>query len=166
MFSKITVLARAFLFLAALSFLAASGCTKKAEGPEDPKRRLHEYISQSFAIRGPQDRAQLVSYLTGDARTRLESWSDEQFRVAFVDTKRTFVKLAFKEIKTVSPTEVGITYELSYQSTYADAQGKGHDAKITNRKLAQLVQKDNQWYISDVRNIKELVEYKDEMSLP
>jgi hypothetical protein len=146
---------------------AASGaCTKKSEGPEDPKRRLHEYISQSFAIRGPQDRAQLSSYLTGDAKERLDRWSDEQFREAFVDAKRQFIKLSFKEIKPVSADEVGITYELTYQTSYTDGQGKPHDAKITNRKLAQLAQKNKQWYIADVRNIKELVEYKDEMSLP
>lgn len=157
----------ALLLLGSLAWLAVLGaCTPKQEGQDDPKRRLNEYISQSFAIKAPQDRAQLASYLTGDAKTRLESWSDEQFRQAFMDSKRQFVKLAFKEVKPVSADEVSITYELTYQSNYADAQGKAHDAKITNRKLAQMIHEKNQWFITEVRNIKELVEYKNEMSLP
>jgi hypothetical protein len=152
-----------------IGLLALLGaCTPKQEGQDDPKRRLNEYISQGFAVKNPQDRVQLLSYLTGDAKTRLESWSDEQFRQAFVDSKRQFIRLAFKELKPVSADEVGITYELTYQADYADPEGiahGSHGAKITNRKLAQLVRQNGQWFISDVRNIREVVEYKDEMDL-
>jgi hypothetical protein len=143
-----------------------TACTTVPESADDPKHRLNEYISQSFAIKGAADRAVLAGYLTGEAKSRIQSWSDEQFRQAFMDAKRQFVKLAFKEEKTVSPTEMGITYELTYQTNYADAQGKSHDAKVTNMKLAQMVRENGKWLISDVRNIKELVEYKNEMSLP
>lgn len=156
----------AIAILAAALLASFTGCTHKAEGPEDPQRRLNEYISQSFAVKGPEDRARLAGFLTGDAKTRLESWSDDQFRQAFVESKRQFVKLAFKEQKSVSADEVSVTYELSYHDNHVDAQGKPHDAKITNRKLAQMVRKDGQWLIQEVRNIKELVEYKNEMSLP
>lgn len=149
------------LQLVALSF---SACTPK-QGADDPRGRLNAYISQTFAVKGPQDRKDLAAYLTGEARDRIESWSDEQFRQAFVDSKRQFVKLAFKEQKSVSPDETSITYEITYQSNYVDAQGKAHDARVTNRKLAQMVRKDGKWYISDVRNIKELVEYKNELTL-
>jgi hypothetical protein len=150
--------------LCSVSLLGA--CTPRQEGADDPKQRLNEYISRSFAVAGPQDRATLASYLTGEAKTRIQGWSDEQFRQAFIDSKRQFIKLAFKEMKAVSAKEVNITYELSYQSNYSDAQGKPHDAKVTNRKLAQMVRENDQWMIADVRNIKELVEYKNEMSLP
>ena len=146
--------------------VTGSACTPKQTAVDDPKHRLNEYISQSFAIKSPQDRGILAGYLTGDAKARIQSWSDEQFRQAFMDSKRQFLKLAFKEEKTVSANEVGVTYELSYQSAYSDAQGKNHDAKITNKKLAQMVRENGKWFISDVRNIKELVEYKNEMSLP
>jgi hypothetical protein len=139
-------------------------CTPKQEGQDDPKRRLNEYISQGFAVKSPQDKAQLLSYLTGEAKTRLESWSEEQFRHAFIDSKRQFIKLAFKELKPVSADEVSITYELTYSADYAD-EGESRNAKITNRKLAQLVHQGGQWYIGEVRNIKEVVEYKEEMSL-
>lgn len=162
MFSNTIRIGGAILLMITLS----SACTRKPEGADDPKRRLNEYISESFAVRGPQDRARLSAYLEGEAKARLDSWSDEQFRQAFVDAKRKFIKLAFKEAKTVSDQEVGITYELTYQIGTPDGQGKEHDAKITNRKLAQMIRRGDQWYISEVRNIKELVEYQNELSLP
>jgi hypothetical protein len=162
MFSKTIRFCGALLLLFALN----TACTRKPEGSDDPKHRLNEYISESFAVRGPQDRARLSAYLEGEAKSRLDSWSDEQFRQAFVDAKRKFVKLAFKEAKAVSDQEVGITYELTYLTGTQDAQGKAHDAKVTNRKLAQMIRRGDQWYISEVRNIKELVEYQNELSLP
>jgi hypothetical protein len=157
----------ASLGLAGVLVLAGlSACTPHQEGQDDPKRRLNDYISESFAVKSPQDRNQLLGYLTGDAKTRLASWSDEQFREAFMDSKRQFLKLAFKEMKPVSANEVSITYEITYQTNRTGADNKPHDTKITNKKLAQMVHQENKWLISDVRNIKELVEYKDEMSLP
>jgi hypothetical protein len=137
------------------------GCTQKSENSNDPKQRLKEYISKSFSVRTVQDRAELLTYLTGSAKTRLGAWSDEQFREAFIDSKRQFIKLSFPETKSVSPIEAHITYEL----TYLD-QGKGKDAKVMNKKLCSLVQQQGQWMITEVRNIKELIEYRNEMSLP
>jgi hypothetical protein len=143
------------------SLLLAASCTRSGQAPDDPKRRLTEYISHSFAVKDAGDRARLADYLTGDARARLTSWSDEQFRQAFIESRRQFIKLAFREVKPLSPTSVNITYEL----TYLD-QGKGRDAKVTNKKLCQMTFDKGKWLISDVRNIKELVEYRNEMSLP
>ena len=141
-----------------LSLFLFSACTQKADSGDDPKRRLNDYISQSFAVKGPQDRKELAAFLTGDAKTRIESWSDDQFMQAFVESKRQFIKLAFKELKATSADEVNITYELTYQNP--------HDSRVTNRKLAQLLRQNGKWYIGDVRNLKELVEYKNELSLP
>ena len=140
--------------------LAAAGCSGGKQGPDDPKHRLNEYISKSFGVKGVEDRSALASYLTGQAKIRLYAWSDEQFRQAFVDSKRQFIKLVFTETKPVSSDEVSITYELSYID-----QGRGHDAKVTNRKLAQMVRENGKWMIRDVSNIKEMVEYRNEMSL-
>lgn len=152
------------LLMCALVALA-TGCSSKQDGQGDPKRRLNEYISQGFAVSGTQDRMRLISYLTGEAKTRLESWSDEQFRQAFIDSKRQFLKLAFKEVKNESPDQVGITYELTYQADYKDIDGSRHDAKITNRRLAQMKRENGQWFIGEVRNIREVVEYKNEMEI-
>lgn len=144
-----------------LALASVTACTAGREGSGDPKRRLEEYISRSFAVKGVEDREVLSGYLTGQAKTRLMAWSDDQFRQAFIDSKRQFVKLAPMEVKQVSPSEVSITYEL----TYLD-QGRGHDAKVTNKKLCQMVLDQGRWMVKEVNNIKELVEYRNEMSLP
>lgn len=146
-----------FLFLAA----AASACSSGTRSAHDPKQTLTEYISKSFAVREAADRKDLAEYLTGDAKNRLFAWSDEQFSEAFVESKRQFVKLAFHEVKSPTPQQAHITYEL----TYMDSR-KGADMKVTNKKLCQLIQQNGRWYISEVKNIKELIEYRNEMSLP
>ena len=141
--------------------LGLSACKQAQEGANDPKGRLQSYISKSFSVKKPEEKNELMGFLSGDARMRLASWSDEQFREAFVDAKREFVKLQFREVKPVSKTEVNITYELTYMD-----QAKAKDAKITNRKLCRMVLEEGSWRISEVKNIKELIEYKNEMSLP
>jgi hypothetical protein len=67
----------------------------------------------------------------------------------------------FSEVRNPSPQDAMITYEL----TYLD-QSKGHDAKVTHKKTAELSRKDERWLISEVKNLKEMIEYKNEMSLP
>ena len=139
-----------------------SACTQEHAGPNDAKTKLNEYITKSFSVKTPQDKDALLNFLTGEAKSRLQAWSDDQFREAFVDTKRQFQKLAFKEVKNLSPSETQITYELSY----LDLDKKGSSFKVTNKKMAELVNDSGNWYIRDVHNIKELVEYQNEMSLP
>jgi hypothetical protein len=139
-----------------------SACTQEHAGPNDAKSKLNDYITKSFSVKTPQDKQVLMTYLTGEAKTRLGAWSEDQFREAFVDTKRQFQKLAFKEVKNMSPSETQITYELSY----LDLDKKGSSFKVTNKKMAELVNDSGNWYIRDVHNIKELVEYQNEMSLP
>jgi hypothetical protein len=146
---------------ALLVCFALSACNRGPSVPEDPKRRLSEYISRSFSVKSVQDREDLLTYLTGEAKTRLAAWSPDQFHSAFIESKRQFIKLVFNEMKSVSPNEVNITYEL----TYLD-QGRGHDAKVTNKKLSYLILQQGRWLIRDVHNIKELVEYRNEMALP
>lgn len=154
--SRFTVLALLVSFA-----LTVLGACMPSDGPDDPKRRLSDYISRSFAVKSVADRKELLDYLTGKSKLRLSAWSDDQFREAFLESKREFIKLSFKELKKVSDDRVDITYEL----TYLD-QGKGHDAKVTNKKLAEMIREQGQWVVGDVRNIKELVEYRDELSLP
>jgi hypothetical protein len=146
-----------FLGLIALS----PGCAPGGGGGGDPKRRLTDYISKTFSVRAIEDRKVLAAFMVGEARNRLEAWSDEQFRQVFLDSKRQFVKLVIREIKAIAPDETGITYEL----TYLD-QNRGKDAKVTNKKLATLVLDRERWMIREVQNIKETVEYRNEMALP
>ncbi len=144
-----------------IALLALAGCMNNSSSDRDPKQRLKDYISVSFSVSNDETRKTLLGFLTGDAKNRLAAWSDEQFHKAFVETKRQFVKLVFRDVKNVSPEEVHIVYEL----TYLD-QGKGVDAKVTNKKLCQLVKESGNWFIKDVHSMKELVEYQNELSLP
>jgi len=150
-----------FLLTFALLTLGLTACTTGKNSLNGPQKALTEYISMSFSVKGIDDRTKLLQFLTGEARTRLEAWSPEQFLEAFIDTKRSFIRLVVVETKPASPTETTITYEL----TYLD-QGKGHNAKVTNKKLCTLILEQDRWVIRDVRNIKELVEYQNEMALP
>ena len=138
-------------------FAACSGSNDSS----DPKARLREYISKSFKVGSVKDRSSLEALLTGEAKIRLVSMTDDRFREEFVDKRRKFLKLKFREIKKVSEDELSITYEISYVN-----EGKAFEAKVTNKKLCYMKLVDNLWYISDVQNIKELVEYKNALSLP
>ena len=148
------------LGIVALVVLGAS-CTPRASNEADPKQRLTDYIAISFSAKKEADREKLLDYLSGGAKNRLISWSDEQFKQAFVDSKRQFVKLAIREIKNISPTEANVTYELTYMD-----QTKGADARVTNKRMCEMVLDSGKWTIREVHNIKELIEYKNEMSLP
>ena len=137
------------------------GCTRTQQLSDDPKTLLRDYISESFNVESTRDRDALLRYLTGAAKNRLAAWSDDQFSEVFIRSRRQLIKLDLVEVKTRSPEEVGITYEL----TYLD-QNRGQDAKVIHKKLAQLTKREERWYIAEVRNLKEMIEYKNEMSLP
>lgn len=140
-------------------FLAA--CQSQPQGTRDSVSQLTDYISKSFAIKSVRDRKNLLEFLTGNARMRLEAWSEEQFSKAFVETHREFLKLDLKEVKNLSPTETTLTYEVSFR------QGKpGAETIVTNKKLCYMVKDSTAWRIRDVRNLKELVVFQNEMTLP
>jgi uncharacterized protein YnzC (UPF0291/DUF896 family) len=142
-------------------------CTRGPDLSGDPKQRLIEYISKSFALKQVDDRSQLLAYLTGDVKQRLESWSVDQFREAFLNSKRSLVKISVKEVKMVSDGEAQVTYEIIYNEQKKSTDGHLSEAKITNKKLCQMTKGEHgYWMIADVRNIKEFIEFKDEFSLP
>jgi hypothetical protein len=141
--------------------LIFAACKGSQTLPSDPKSRLEQYITKSFAVRQAEDRAVMAEFLTGEAKRRLTAWSDAQFLRAFVETKRTFDRLLIREKRTISATEVNITYEISYTEKIDDRV-----RRITNRKLANLIEEQGLWHIREVRNLSELVEFRDELSLP
>lgn len=146
----------------ALAFAVLVACTSSQNlSGNDPKQRLTEYVNLSFNAHSAGDRDKLLAFLTGGAKNRLLAWSEEQFRQAFIDVDRKFLKLAIREEKRVSSSETNITYELSYND-----KAKGADARVTNRRMCEMVLENGKWYIREVHNIKELIEYKNEMSLP
>jgi len=151
---------RSLLVLIATIAVSISACTRDSKNGNDPKQRLTDYISTSFSIREVSDRQKLEAYLTGGAKNRLVAWSEEQFRQAFVDNKREKVKLAIREVKPISASRTDITYEL----TYID-QGRGPDARVTTKRMCEMSLENGNWFIREVKNIKELIEYKNEISI-
>ncbi len=144
-----------------------SGCSRTPEISGDPKQRLTDYVTKSFAVKQFQDREQLLSYMTGDVKRRLESWSEDQFRDAFLNSKRTLSKITIREVKPISDDETQITYELIYNEIKKEVDGQMIEAKVTNKKLCQMLRAEHgRWYISDVKNIKELIEFNNSLSLP
>lgn len=143
-----------------LLFGVLSGCTNK-EKDLSPKQRLESYISKSFSISSVEERQDLISYLIGPTKIKLSSWSDEQFRRAFIETERKFIKLLIRETKDVSQNEVSVTYELSYFEN-----PKKENTKKTARRNARMLKENDVWYIREVKNISEIIEYSNEMSLP
>lgn len=141
---------------------ASGGCTRLPVSAADPKARLREYISKTFSVSRLEEREVLQGYLTGEAKARLQSWSDDQFAEAFIDSKRKLQKITIREVKNVSPTETNITYELAYSEDYP----RKTSSHIVNKKMCTLVLEDGEWRIRSAKNIKVLVEYDNEMSLP
>jgi|GEM_PF-520549 len=155
--------------LPAILLLAA--CSDRSGDDADPRKRITDYISQSFAVREASDRESLLEHLSGDAKYRLAAWSDDQFRAVFIESKRSFKSVKFHDVKKVGDGRYDITYDLVYidegrQVDQTDANSRGGVAKVTQRKLAQIISDRGKWLISDIRSIKELVEYMGEMSLP
>jgi len=144
-----------------LIFLFSCDFGTRTDIKAGPQKRLEGYISKSFSINKVEDRRGLEDYLTGPTKTRLTSWSDDQFKSAFVDSKRIFKNLLIRDVKEVSEKVVSITYELTYIDQKSNA-----GAKVTSRKVSQMTKLGGIWYISEVRNIKEMIEYTNELSLP
>jgi len=126
-----------------------------------PTKVLESYIQISFNAKSLDDKKKMEDLLTGDTRTRLEAWSDEQFLKAFVETEKKFKGLKVLESKKVSDDEVALTYELSYLEGPKDKS-----ALVTQRKLCSIVRQDSAWKIKEVRSIRESIEYLKELSLP
>jgi len=143
-----------------IMLLMVSACTRDSE-ESTPVRTLERYVRTSFQATGIQDKRVMESLLTGDTRSRLEAWNDEQFQRSFVEQKKTFKELKILENRKVSPEEVILVYELSYQQ---GPQDKG--VRITQRKLGTLIREQSDWKIKEVRSIRESIEYLEELSLP
>ena len=84
---------------------AVSSCTPDAVD-STPAKVLDNYIQTSFHAKSLEDKKHMENLLTGDTKTRLVSWSDEQFTKAFVETQRKFQSLKVLETKKVSDQEV------------------------------------------------------------
>jgi hypothetical protein len=146
--------------IAMMALVFATACTTKVID-NTPTKVLESYIQISFNAKNLDDKKKMEDLLTGDTRTRLVSWSDEQFTKAFIEAEKKFQGLKVLENKKVNDDEVALTYELSYQEGPKDKL-----ANITQRKMCTVVQQDSAWKIKEVRSIRESIEYLKELSLP
>jgi len=151
---------------ALLGVILIAACTNPVPRVGEPKQRLIEYIGRTFAVRSESDRETLLRYLTGDVKVRLQGWGKDQFRDAFIEKKRDLLKMTIREMKQISDHEVEIIYELKYNEWGSKVAGHVNRATVTNKKLCQMVLVQGQWMISDVRSIKELLEFNDELAIP
>ncbi len=136
------------------------GCTPPARD-STPAKVLGEYIRISFNASSVGDKKKMEELLTGDSKSRLNSWSDEQFAKAFLESKRKFTGLKILESNRVGDAEVALTYELSFEEGE-----KEKSTRITQRKLCTIVKEQDVWRIKSVRGIRESIEYLEELTLP
>lgn len=153
--------------LIAFGVAGISCSTKITDG--SPKRVLESYISETFSAKETADKSRLLGYLSGSAYDRLSSWSDDQFREQIIDKKRKFRSLSIKSERSVSSSERQITYELIF-STESTSPKNPNDASpttITQRKIVSFtMDKNGTWKISEVKSLKETIEFSQEWSLP
>jgi hypothetical protein len=146
--------------LLATLLMMLSACTDFSS-EVTPAKVLENYIQISFNATSLEDKKKMEEMLTGDTRTRLVSWSDEQFSKAFLGANKKFQGLKILENNKVSDQEVAITYELSFEE---GAQDK--ITRTTQRKLCAIVKEGGTWKIKEVRSIRESIDYLKELSLP
>jgi hypothetical protein len=146
--------------IAVLGLCLLFSCTQNSVD-STPAKVLENYIHISFNATSVADKKRMEDLLTGDTKTRLASWSDEQFSKAFLGSTKKFLGLKVLETKKVSDAEVALTYELSYQEGPKDQA-----AEITQRKMGTVVKEGDAWKIQEVRSIRESIEYLKELSLP
>jgi hypothetical protein len=128
---------------------------------DSPKFSLEDYVQQSFAVKGIEDREKLLSKMAGDSRIRLAAWSDEQFLRAFVDGSRKFKRLRLLETKQLAEREVLITFELSFEEIRS-----GAPTRVTQKTLGTMVLEGAQWKVRELKSIRESIEYLKGLSFP
>lgn len=153
------------LAVAALaSVMACTGGNKG--GAETPQRVLSEYVSRSFAVKAPVEKSKLLELTTGEVKKAIEQLDEAAFRSYFIDSKRDFLGLKVKDERKVGDGQYSITYELSYMSRGLPVATSAEPSvdRVTNKKHALFVNQDGKWLISEVKNLKTLIEHQNEMS--
>jgi hypothetical protein len=119
------------------------GCfPKKALKPEDA---LREYISYRFSL--GQTKEKILDLTTGEARAKVESLTDEQFK-RYINTGVYRLKNVKVVLKSCAETKCSITYIISYNKI----EGESQLSEI--KKIAELEQIDGSWKIKDVSTVK------------
>lgn len=138
--------------------LVVSGCTKPPK-TDTPEGALGAYVTTAFAVKRPADRQKLMDLSDGEARSFLESMSEEDFRRQFIDSNLVFVSMQTKDLREENSGDVSLVYELSYR------EGKAAAPTVhTNKKIAYLTKTaDGHWRIRATKNVKSFVEMKEDL---
>lgn len=148
-------------FITTLAFvLVLSGCEKKIENI-GPEQTLNQYVNMAFAVKQPTDRIKLKELLAGQASSSLSGMDDEHFMAQFLRPKRKLLKIVILENKKLSENEVSVTYETVFVDDLSSNQ-----VRTTQKKIALLKKLESGWKIAEFRNVKELLEYQNEISFP
>ena len=149
-----------------ITIFIIAGCSYQERRHDDPVLVLRDYIASSFAIKSYKDKRYMLSYLKGDALKKLKALSSAEFNEQFVNQRRTFLKLKILSEEKLNKDKFKIQYELSYINLPESNNPISTENKVTNRKSATIIKKDNKWYINEVKNVTQLIEFKDEMTIP
>ena len=150
-------------------FLAfVTGCTGKQPGVNTPQRALSEYVGITFAVKTASDKTKLMSYMSGEAREKLAALPDAEFERYFVESKKEFVSLKVRDERKLSEDRYALTYEITYNSRGPAIDPLIHQIgmnRVINKKHVIFVKDSGRWLISEIQNLKTLIELKDETNL-
>ncbi len=127
-----------------LLLMLASACFDRGETPETVLRdftnaRLSKVVGRDFVL----------AHTTGKMRVSVEAMDEKEFKV-FADLRK-YQKESFRIIsKSCQETRCYVTYSLGYRQT----DGKKTDWVSEVKKIAEILQVEGKWLISDVSNIK------------
>jgi hypothetical protein len=150
-----------------LFLLIIVGCISKNNKDEfSPQKILSKYVEKSFNLKSIDERRELEQYLTDEALEIVRSMDSSAFEKNFLQKNREFISLKITSEQKNSETKYSIAYEITYYEKNANPlDNKISKNKVTNKKYAIFIKKDNKWYISDVKNLKTFIEHEDELSL-
>lgn len=145
-----------WVFAAAL-LLALGACTKQ-DAPVAPREVLSKYVSSAFGVKAVSDLAELKQYATGQALAELNGLEKdtELFNRTFVEQNiQSASSLKIRDERKVDEARYSITYELAYRDSKKDTG----DNTVTIKKHAMFAKQDGKWLISEVQNLKTVVEH-------
>ncbi|MCY4380300.1 MAG: hypothetical protein OXC40_01850 [Proteobacteria bacterium] len=158
------------LYLAAL--LMVAGCTTMCEKPHEnmtAEEVVEAYLSHAFNMNSVDDVTKLISYTSGNLKQALEEADASTIDQIFVQKKYKVDRFSFLERKDLTPREVVITYDLSYEelpvtgekedqisldsnnmSNNSETPENTSQAKISIENSLNLIRKEGAWFITDV----------------
>lgn len=144
------------IVIVSLSLILFACEGKKADSPNNS---LREYVSRTFAIDNVEDRDRLIELTTGNVKEILLSMDEEDFRKNFLEEKKAFVGMKIKDERELNPGRYSITYELTYTN-----KTNSTSATVLTKKHAIFEKIEDRWLISEVQNLKTVIEHENEMS--